>query len=522
MKKILIIIISCACFLTTNYAQPGMLDVSFDTDGIVVTDVDSNWDIAYDIALQNDGKIVAAGLVTIGAEYTMGVFRYFTNGSLDTSFGNGGIVSIDFDTASQFNEAYSVAIQPDGKIIVAGSAEINADRGFAVARLNVNGSLDNSFDGDGKKVVQLGVPGYMDAARKVLMDASGNIILVGDMQTTSWGRDFALLKLHTNGSIDTTFGLNGVASANFSGLDDVAHASVILMDGRIAVGGTTMVFSNTDYGLAVFTANGILDNSFSGNGRLNTDFGAGNDEAFDIKQQGDGKILLAGSSTIFTSKDITAARYLLNGDLDTNFSNNGKFITTINTSGDDEARSILIQPDNYFILGGYTTNSSSSDFALLRIDYNGIPDSSFGTNALVTTNILGGQYNEIYDLAIQSDYKILAAGITATTDIDVALTRYETELQIGVENQDPIKEFYVYPNPVVNNFTVEFNSSISGNVNVELFNTNGQLITTYLNQEWVDAGYNQLKLSLPINTPPGIYYLVIGNDKYKTSIKIIH
>lgn len=523
MKNILSVLISCFCIFIYSYGQPGSLDNTFDTDGIVVTDVNANWDVSYDVTIQNDGKIVAAGLVTMGGEYTMGVIRYFSNGSLDTTFGTGGIVSIDFDTASQFNEAYALNIQSDGKIIVAGSAEISNDRGFAMARLNPNGSLDNSFDADGKKVVQLGLIGYMDAAREILIDPLGNILLVGEIQTASYGKDFGLLKLLPNGNIDTTFGNNGVATANFSGLDDVAHAGAILMDGRIAVGGTTRIFSNTDYALAVFTSNGFLDNSFSGNGKVNTDFGAGNDEAFDIKQQGDGKILLAGSSTIFTNKDITAARYLLNGQLDSNFSTDGKFIANFNPVADDEVRSILIQPDNYILLGGYTNDAlGMGDFALVRVDFNGIEDSTFGNNAWVITPITGGQDDEIYDLALQADLKIIAAGITATTDIDIALTRYETGLQIGIENELPIKELYIYPNPVANSFTIEFNSSTSGNINIELFNSNGELINTYVNQEGIDEGYNQLKLSLPINTPSGIYYLIMRNDKYKTAIKIIH
>ncbi len=522
MKKIVSLLVTGLLLLPLSYSQSGILDNSFDTDGIVVTDIDSNWDITYDIAIQNDGKIVSAGLITIGGEYTMGVLRYFANGSLDTTFGNGGMVSIDFDTAAQFNEAYSVNIQSDGKIIVAGSAEINTDRGFAVARLNTNGSLDNSFDGDGKKVVQLGLIGYVDIARDVLIDASGKIILVGEMTTLSHGKDFALLKLHADGNIDTTFGNNGLASANFSGLDDIGYSGVILMDGRIAVGGSTTVFSDTDFGLAVFTSNGTLDNSFSGNGKHNTDFGAGNDQAFDIKQQGDGKILLAGSSTIFSTKDITAARYLLNGQLDTNFNTDGKLVTTINASGDDEARSILIQPDNYILLGGYTKTGSNSDFALLRIDYNGVEDSTFGTNALVTTTIPGGQENQIYDLALQPDLKVIAAGISATTDIDIALARYETGLYIGIEEPNNIGSLTVFPNPIIDDFIFETSLSKAGYYDLHLFNSQGELIYTFYKNIYLHSGNKQDILSLPLSIPTGIYYLVLQNENTNKTIKLIH
>jgi uncharacterized delta-60 repeat protein len=256
--------------LNTN----GTLDTGFDGDGIAVTDINGSQDQAYDVAFQSDSKIVVAGWRGGGADFA--VVRYNTNGTLDNTFDGDGKVITDLGTINE--EAHAVAIQSDDKIVaVGGIFPFGPSPGdFAAIRYNTNGSLDTTFDGDGKAFVDFGgradSPG--ETANAVQILSNGRIVLAGqtpDATTTSLWR-FAVARLNTNGSLDGLFGTGGKSTVNVTGAsspstsgDVTAREMAIASSGEITLAGWSQAagFQNT---MARFNSDGAPDDTFGQNG----------------------------------------------------------------------------------------------------------------------------------------------------------------------------------------------------------------------------------------------------------------
>ena len=245
-------------FALTRHDANGNLDTSFGTAGIVTTDLGTPTDEAFDMAAHPDGGFVVVGRTdATGSNRDFGVVRYTDDGKPDDGFGGDGIVTTDF--AGQADQANSVAVQPDGKIVVAGLATTGgttlADGDFALARYNTDGTLDASFDGDGLVLTDLGTTA--DVARAVVIRPDGRIVVAG----TADG-DVALVRYTDAGEVDTTFGDHGTRVTDF-GSDDFANGVALTGDGHILVAGHTLGAGlNLDFALARYTADGALDDSF--------------------------------------------------------------------------------------------------------------------------------------------------------------------------------------------------------------------------------------------------------------------
>ncbi|MEH2224731.1 DUF4347 domain-containing protein, partial [Nostoc sp.] len=379
----------------TAYASilPVVLDDSFDSDGKVTTDIGTNTtDIAYSIALQDDGKILVAGV----SNSNFAVVRYNSNGSLDTSFGTAGKVTTNLGST---DIAYSIALQDDGKILVAGVSSSN----FAVLRYNSDGSLDNSFGNAGKVINNLG---SSDIAYSVALQDDGKILLAGVSNS-----NFAVLRYNSNGSLDTNFGTAGKVITNL-GSTDIARSIALQDDGKILVAGV----SNNNFAVVRYNSNGSLDTSFGTAGTVINNLGS-TDIAYNIALQDDGKILLVGVS----NNNFAVVRYDSNGSLDTSFGTAGKVIT--NLGGTDIAYSVSVQANGKIIVAG----SSKNNFAVLRYNSNGSLDTSFGTAGIITTDIGTNTIDNAYALT-QHDGTIIVAGVSAN---NFAVARYRV-------NQNPV------------------------------------------------------------------------------------
>jgi len=337
------------------------LDQTFDGDGKVVTDFDAT-DSANGVAIQADGKIVAAGVS--GADFA--ISRYNPDGSLDPTFDGDGKVVTDFGATDSAN---GVAIQADGKIVAAGqsSAGVLADLDFALARYGPDGSLDSTFDGDGRALTDFG--GAMnDQADAVAIQTDGRIVAAGFGETALGDLDFALARYNPDGSLDSTFDgdgrvMTGFAGARGFGANDLAHGVAIQADGKIvAAGGSDTTFGTTganprNFVLVRYNPDGSLDPAFDGGGRVVTDFGA-DDSANGVAIQADGKIVAGGSSGAgATPHDFALARYYPGGSIDPAF---GTVVTDF--GADDFANDVAIQADGKIVAAG----SSGDDFALAR------------------------------------------------------------------------------------------------------------------------------------------------------------
>jgi uncharacterized delta-60 repeat protein len=403
-----------ADFSLARYNPDGSMDFTFGVNGMVLTDFNnSSSDSAYAMAVQSDGKIVVAGNTYYNNGYDFALARYNTDGSLDTSFDGDGKVITNFGS-SYMDCIRSMSIQSDEKIVVAGYTT-NNDYDIALARYNTDGSLDTSFDGDGKLTMDFGDGN--DCASAVAIQSSGKIVVAGYSYTTG-GYNFALVRYNTNGSLDSSFYGSGTVITDFGG-SDCAYAMAIQPDGKIVVAGYTS--SGSDFALARYDTNGAPDTSFGSGGKLTTNFG-NNDYAYAMAIQSDGKIVVAGYTTNNVNNyDFALARYNTNGSLDTTFNSNGKLTTNFDSK--DAAQATAIQSDGKIVVVGYIWISSSNiDFALTRYNTDGSLDQTFGSNGIVTTDF--GVNDWAYSVTIQSDGKIVAAGLSGS---NFALSRYNTD-----------------------------------------------------------------------------------------------
>ncbi|HSH62236.1 MAG TPA: hypothetical protein VK988_21830 [Acidimicrobiales bacterium] len=409
-------------------AAIGDLDTTFSADGKVTTDLGAD-EAAHGVAMQRDGKIVVVGETRDDeVEASFALARYNPDGTLDASFDGDGKVTADFGGSS--DSATSVAIQPDGKIVASGYVIYgDAFVDFALARFNADGSLDATFDGDGKFTTEVecgpGLQCSQDDIASVMLQADGKIVAAGSSDS-----DVALARYNTNGSLDASFDGDGKVTTDFSGGDDSAEAAAIQADGRIVVVGTagsgTNYFSG-DLALARYNTNGSLDASFDGDGKVTTDFsGVGDASVVDVANavaiHADGRIVIAGEVIPFASPhpplDFVLARYNANGSLDASFDGDGK-VTTDFSGRDDFAEAVAVQPDGNIVAAG----GAGPDFALARYRPNGSPDDSFDGDGQVTTDFSGGG-DVISAVAIQADAKIVAAGAAGS---DFALARYQAK-----------------------------------------------------------------------------------------------
>src|SRR5919106_1268573 len=225
-------------------------------------------------------------------------------GDLDPTFDGDGKVTTDFPGFS--DQAHGMAIQADGKIVAAGFSGPSANRNFALARYNTDGSLDTTFDGDGK--VTTDFAGSIDAALGVAIQADGKIV-AGGRAVVSGNQDFALVRYNADGSLDTTFDGDGKVTTDFAGASDQASGVAIQANGKIVAAGRAFVSGTSDFGLARYNADGSLDPTFSGDGKVTTDFAGDTDEARGMAIQANGRIVAAGVATVSGNQDFALARY---------------------------------------------------------------------------------------------------------------------------------------------------------------------------------------------------------------------
>jgi uncharacterized delta-60 repeat protein len=348
---------------------------------------------------------------------------YAAAGDLDPTFGNGGKVTTDFGGSDVAN---ALAIQSDGKIVVAGNT---SDLSLVLARYNVNGSLDTTF-GTGGSIVT----GLLRGS-DVVIQPDGKIVVAGNSFSPQTDIDFAVARFTSNGGLDTSFGIGGIVTTDFSGEADQAFAVALQSNGKIVAVGRAFNFNNgtfVDFALARYNSDGSLDAGFGSGGKVTTHFGfRDNEQALDVAIQPDGKIIAAGTVVISaTFSDFALARYNSNGSLDTGFGSGGK-VTTDFFFDDDVANGLALQSDGRIVAAGFAANPNtfSFDFALARYNSDGSLDTGFGSGGKVTTDFFS-DFDSIDAIAIQVNGKIIAAGsarVGLATQADFALARYNND-----------------------------------------------------------------------------------------------
>jgi uncharacterized delta-60 repeat protein len=367
-------------------ARAGSLDPSFGSMGRVTTSFPAGAAWGNALAIQADGKIVVAGSV----DGTFALARFKPDGSLDGSFGSSGLVTTSFAEGDAAGNA--LAIQANGLIVAAGSAGGK----FALARYTIDGSLDGSFGSSGQLTTWFA--GGRAWANAVTIQTDGKIVAAGGD-----GRKFALARYDADGALDNRFGGDGTVRTDFGPqAKDYVIGATLQADGKIVAAGKS---GYQWFALARYRTDGSLDPSFGDRGRMRTSFGPGvRASADDVVVQADRKIVVAGwAGNDFVS--FALARYRPNGTLDPSFGGDGRVRTGFGRSA-EAAEGVAIQSDGKIVAVGMA--SYYRTFALARYLMDGSLDASFGNGGKVKTTFSGDAWGSA--VAIQTDGRILAIG----------------------------------------------------------------------------------------------------------------
>jgi uncharacterized delta-60 repeat protein len=364
------------------------LDPTFNGTGYSIQTFNSDGTIGESVAIQTDGKVVLGGWTLSPAVYgSFAVMRLNTNGSRDTSFFGTGY---HITTVANFNRGDTVLIQPDGKILLNGNRYFgDTGNDFTILRYLTNGSLDNTFDGNGVAAPPI-IGTSEDFAYDMALQTDGKIVMVGSTAPdTNSTTDIGVMRLNTNGSLDSTFA-GGTLRVIFQNVNESANAVLIQPDGKIVIGGFLHNGLKDEFLLIRINSNATLDTTFGTGGFTTTSVSGGSDRIRTMALQSDGKILAAGGSFV--------ARYTSNGTLDTTFGNNGVRQTS------HTVNKIVVLGGDKFLVGG-----APGIFTVSRYNANGTIDTSFNGTGTAAANVPNYScYGS--SLAVQSDNKIVMGG----------------------------------------------------------------------------------------------------------------
>ena len=394
-------------------AAPGDLDTTFGTGGLVRTDVTTVGDAAYGVAVQADGRVVAVGTAG-GKDSTFAVVRYKHDGTLDPTFGAGGIVRTNF--GAYHDEAYAVALQPDGDIVVAGvkgAGRPSSD--FALARYLPDGTLDPSFGSGG--TVTTSVTTKQDEADGVGILSNGDIIAAGAAGLNAADPNFAVVRYDPTGNLDSTFGTGGTVQTDFTGgsFDWAVGGLVVQPDDEVVAAGYTISVSSRGdpkFALARYQTDGSLDPSFGSDGKVVTNFTSGLDYVSGLALDGSGEVVAAGEAGTGSRHDVAAlARYTPAGKLDPSFGGDGKVTTDYGPFG-DAAVGVAVDPSTQDVVtaGAIGLGGSNPRFAICRYLPGGTLDPAFGGDGKVFTDF-GSNQDWANAVALESNGRIVAAGV---------------------------------------------------------------------------------------------------------------
>ena len=367
-------------------AVPGEVDESIGTHGLVTTNLGGTYDWPYAVAVQRDGKTVVAGVSNAAGTYDFALARYLPDLSLDPGFGRGGTVLTDF--GDSWDWAYAVALQPDGKIVVGGVSDVTGSKGFALARYQPDGTPDRTF-GDGGRLSQDLRRLTADVIHAVMIEPDGKILAAGvtyeDEVVIRPNGDFMLARYTPDGRPDPGFGLGGTVTTDFGpGTYDEPYAAVRQRDGRILLGGYT------------FDSGGVV---------------------------GDGH----GNRILYGVDELAMARYTPGGMPDESFGRGGKVVVDAGTM-DEEIHGLAVTPDDQILAAGFVNGERRGEMLVARFRPDGTLDPDFGQHGFTVTAPAGSRSERLSGIVLQPDGKIVVGGQVAKGESgDFALLRYSPQ-----------------------------------------------------------------------------------------------
>ena len=423
-------------------AQVGSLDPTFNNSGTPGFRIDNPsgpgfpdvYDFATAMAFTTDGKILVAGRTENGEYFLM--MRYTLAGALDNTFGTGGVVRVRSES-NNAAEGFGMALQPDGKIVMAGWNWPNANKDFCVMRFNANGSFDNSFGTGGKVTTNLG-PGN-DEATNVAIQSDGKIVVTGSSFNAAGNADYAVVRYTSTGALDASFGSGGKVFTDINSYDIPEGIAIDNTTGAITIAGT----SNSDYGtshtgngdftVARYTSGGLPDGTFGTGGKATFDIVTGqSDAAHSLAVQPDGKLIVAGTTYRGANKDVVVIRLTTAGALDATFGTGGKAIANyVGLNSDDDCRSVALQSDGKIVVGGSVDafpNSTNKPLGLMlmRFTTTGTPDATFSVDGKAAEDISVTDNDIGLVVALNAD-RIYVAGNSGQPQ-DLAIAAFKNDV----------------------------------------------------------------------------------------------
>ena len=471
--------------VTAGFSQAGTLDSSFSKDGKVKSTLLVG---GSSIAIQPDGKILVASASGFS------VIRFKSNGTIDKSFGLNGVASTSFEGV---NDCYLLALQSDGKIILAGYSIDNIDIFWiSLARFTTSGLPDSSFGINGQ--VKTDANYYLPT--DIAIAADGKILLSStDPGYVTFTPDISIWEYNNDGSVQDVFSYN----SGEPGTRDISNALAIQSTGKIVVAGA--LYNNdsigSSFGMLRFRANGSLDNRFGTNsGKTILPYGEG--KAMTL--QSNDKIIVLGDSIIF--------RFTKNGVPDSSFGTYGMIYPAF------RGNSVEVQADGKIIIAGRLFNGTDYDFAIARYTAKGKPDKTFGANGIVTTDF--GENDNATSIALQTDGKIAVAGssVPESQSVRCVVARYKGDASLHakenvadivakhtLENSSAVIK--MFPNPVQSILYVKLNAGGTVKRQINVYDINGKLVLTKSTNDNAQLDMKQLNA--------GVYLIKINDENAK-------
>lgn len=510
-------VVTLHCILTSQ--EPGSLDAGFGDGGKVSVTISGGFDEAHALVVQPDGKILAAGL----AGGAFGVARFLADGNLDVSFGTGGKVRVEIGITE--DAAGALALQADGKILLAGYTKNGSNpeqQNPVVLRFLANGDPDTGFGTNGRTL--LAFQSGDDYGYALALQADGKILVA--CSRINPNNDFAITRLLPSGQLDSSFGTGGSTFTPIGAGEVTVNSMALQADGKIVVAGAATGTTNADLALVRYRSDGFLDPNFGAGGKILTSASANTDDfGCDVAIQPDGKILALATSYSNNGMNSQWAlfRFSSNGEADNAFGASGKVIVSEASTAFAEA--LALQSDGLLLLAGYGPGSGTSfyEFTLARFMANGDPDTSFGVNGIVQTGF-GTQYASAYDVAIQPDGGIVAAGAAYfQAEGNFALARYSAGVQVAVVEvgTKPQPTTMVFPNPLQGDYvTLRYTLSQKNKVLIRLVDAQGRRIKTLLNASR-NAGQQEENIRISSKLPDGIYFIQIQTRSGAETLRLV-
>lgn len=507
-------------------AQPGSLDPTFNTTGYQIQPVNTG-DGAQKILVQDDQKVLLIGF-SFDANYVAHtiVKRFLPDGSVDAAFGDNGtasyVVSFEADT-------YSAILTPAGKILLAGTTDDYQSQQILLIQLNEDGSKDLAFGDQGVVVQSIGLvtENGHDNAYDVALDAAGNIVICGSSYDENFVPRPIVSRFSPAGVLDTTFGVDGVATIPVNAVGSNAFKGVVIQpDGKIVASG---YFGNTElwYVMLVvrFNTDGSLDPTFGDAGIVKYNYSNVDDEGEDLKLTPDGSILVCGiSATASYNYSALLVKFNPAGALDLSFGSEGVVFEDLGTF--DFASNLAVMPDGGIVMTGTSGSAPPSiNFGIAAWKYtaSGTPDMTFGTGG-VSLPVIPTYGAMIYAMGVQADGKILVGGQARTSSNQnyFLLARLENDFSIGVPELSGNTAAMVFPNPATASSTLsmQISETVQPDAQISLYAADGRLVFTS-QAGGMQRDAQRIIFQLPVDLAPGIYQLAIQQQGTRRSASLL-